>query len=488
MAAYAGCRVKILTDEGEYSGCVHALEQNSKRLTLDDVALLPGGKKVQGLRHFFGDEIISLEVIGENVETVKKPTKKSHDTSTPYQLLPPGVPLPVTVISEAGEQFQEMVSDIWKDGIFAVAFFGSGYERFGKLSLILIQTLNNTFVIDAALATPAVFVEGLGSLLETNEVVKVLHDCRFASDLLFHQFSIKMANVFDTQVADLMITKQKDGELPQLVPSLPDCLLAHLGADFQHVFSLNQIESSIQPNDWQQRPLRIEFFNFAVESVKHLLLLRKSLLIKLLAEFNVAVDVYLSTERNSSQQGNTVTKGKAKYLPKEFRKNWKFKLPALMEAELSKSSGVSVLTDNTVGIAARVQNRVSSPPTEVFAGKLSDDRHDKEDHTKNREGKQETETAERPEKPPWTPSGDNNISEVIRWQRGRGRGVLVHREPHRNERFKAEATNGPSGNVTFRHRAAVDFPTSEEVREMETKRNQALRRKGEMEEDTFSGD
>lgn len=46
------------------------------------------------------------------------------------------------------------------------------------------------------------------------------------------------------------------------------------------------------------------------------------------------------------------------------------------------------MTDNTVGIAARVQNRVSSPPTEVFAGKLSDDRHDEEDHTKNREGKQ----------------------------------------------------------------------------------------------------
>lgn len=73
-----------------------------------------------------------------------------------------------------------------------------------------------------------------------------------------------------------------------------------------------------QPNDWQQRPLRIEFFNFAVESVKHLLLLRKSLLIKLLAEFNVAVDVYLSTERNSSQQGNTVVRMQPLLLLSQF--------------------------------------------------------------------------------------------------------------------------------------------------------------------------
>ncbi|KAJ8028784.1 piRNA biogenesis protein EXD1 [Holothuria leucospilota] len=344
MAAYVGARVKIKTEEGEFSGSVYDVEPNVRRLTLDDVALLPSGKKVQGLRHFFGDELLSIEslssddalasVEGKLSEKEKKSVKENGEEDQGYHLLEEGEPVPpgVTVISDASGTFQEMIAELTQEGQFGVAFFGSGYDRFGSLSLVLINTSSKTYLIDALKASPALFVEGLGTVLESPDVLKVMHDCRWASDMLYHQFSVKLANVFDTQVADSIILKQKNGHLDQMVSSLPDCMLAHLGEDFQQVYSMNQMEISIVPDDWQERPLRKGLFHFAFESVRRLLQLRRVLLQKLLAEFNVAVGIYLSTERNALNQGKAVKKGKVKHLPPEFN-NWHHKLPSLLETE-----------------------------------------------------------------------------------------------------------------------------------------------------------
>lgn len=42
---------------------------------------------------------------------------------------------------------------------------------------------------------------GIATILESSSVQKVVHDCRAISDLLYHQYSTKLINVFDTQVS-----------------------------------------------------------------------------------------------------------------------------------------------------------------------------------------------------------------------------------------------------------------------------------------------
>lgn len=43
-------------------------------------------------------------------------------------------------------------------------------------------------------------MQGFHTLLQNNNVVKILHDCRPAAAALFYQKSISISNVFDTQV------------------------------------------------------------------------------------------------------------------------------------------------------------------------------------------------------------------------------------------------------------------------------------------------
>jgi ribonuclease D len=40
----------------------------------------------------------------------------------------------------------------------------------------------------------------LKPVLENPSIVKVFHDARQAADALYHQFGIRLANIFDTQV------------------------------------------------------------------------------------------------------------------------------------------------------------------------------------------------------------------------------------------------------------------------------------------------
>lgn len=48
-------------------------------------------------------------------------------------------------------------------------------------------------------------MQGFHTLLENSNVVKILHDCRQAAASLLYQKSIRIINVFDTQVLSLLL-------------------------------------------------------------------------------------------------------------------------------------------------------------------------------------------------------------------------------------------------------------------------------------------
>lgn len=71
----------------------------------------------------------------------------------------------------------------------------------GEMTLIEIGTTSGEAFIFDVLTCPAIMTDGgLKSLLESEKVIKVIHDCRNDSVNLFNQFKVLLRNVFDTQV------------------------------------------------------------------------------------------------------------------------------------------------------------------------------------------------------------------------------------------------------------------------------------------------
>jgi len=102
-----------------------------------------------------------------------------------------------------------MVEELGKLQVIAVDCEGVNLSREGELCLVQIGTNNKVYLVDVLEHGRSLFEEGgLRALLESNEVRKVLHDCRGDSDALYHQYGVKLQNVFDTQVAYAVIKRQ----------------------------------------------------------------------------------------------------------------------------------------------------------------------------------------------------------------------------------------------------------------------------------------
>lgn len=71
----------------------------------------------------------------------------------------------------------------------------------GELTLVEIGTIRGEAFIFDVLQCPNIMTEGgLKALLENDNVIKIIHDCRNDSVNLFVQFKVLLRNVFDTQV------------------------------------------------------------------------------------------------------------------------------------------------------------------------------------------------------------------------------------------------------------------------------------------------
>src|SRR3989338_4818435 len=91
--------------------------------------------------------------------------------------------------------------------------------EFGRLSLVQVaNSKGDCFLFDVTVGGAAV-LEPIKEMLQDSKIVKVMHDCRSDSDLLFHAYGITLQNVFDTQVAYAVLLVS-DGQVPPLPVSL----------------------------------------------------------------------------------------------------------------------------------------------------------------------------------------------------------------------------------------------------------------------------
>ncbi|XP_078683258.1 uncharacterized protein LOC144917276 isoform X1 [Branchiostoma floridae x Branchiostoma belcheri] len=226
------------------------------------------------------------------------------------------------VDSLQGDSYTKAVDHIRQQSIIGLAMQGINIGRKGKICWVQVATRNSIFLFDVLTLGAPCLDAGLGQVLQDENILKVMHDCRNPSDALWHQYGLHIVNVFDTQVADVMVSRMDHrGEFPRYVRGLMVCLVEHLDVNQENLHFLRVRLDHKEEDEaiWAERPLPDHLLIAAAKNVMYLRELRVALMDKLMSEFVMGVDVYLSVRRDSSDKDALKMDTMGHLLPGRFR-------------------------------------------------------------------------------------------------------------------------------------------------------------------------
>ncbi|PVD34404.1 hypothetical protein C0Q70_05676 [Pomacea canaliculata] len=352
------------TDNLIVSGFIQSLDKQNHKITLRGVTDIVSGEFIQGLQNFYRQDILELEVHEEKKKNLiqqannakdKKDTKsiisgckgqpkhlKNLGFLHPRELLLQAqcqkeieedkksggasrecqLPENCTLVDDCHSQlFKDTVDYLSKQAVIAVSFEGVSMGRSGKLCWLLMASRDEIVFFDILSMGKEAISAGIGDLLESSLVLKVIHDCRLPSDLLYHQYNIKLNNVFDTQVASAFVYRlQNGGDFPRYVESLGQCLLYYLKlkkADI-HIMLVRRHCQEEDEKVWMLRPVPANVSDAAKKHVCHLLTLRLVLMEEMMTEFIIGVEVFLGNVRDASESEARILQQARHRLPAQF--------------------------------------------------------------------------------------------------------------------------------------------------------------------------
>ncbi|XP_059151751.1 uncharacterized protein LOC131937965 isoform X2 [Physella acuta] len=194
-------------------------------------------------------------------------------------------------------RFYDAIAAIMEQEVVGVNFEGVDIGRNGTLSLIQVATQANIFIFDIIRMGNEAFDEGLCALFESKNILKVIHDCRWISDMLYHQYAVALVNVFDTQVANAFVYRMcNGGDWPRYVESLPGCLVSHLNLPDDQVHFMRIRERAREKDQAvvMKRPLPEKLLSAICKNVGYLIKLQMVLLRKMMIEFKTGVNLYMN--------------------------------------------------------------------------------------------------------------------------------------------------------------------------------------------------
>ncbi|XP_028351267.1 piRNA biogenesis protein EXD1 isoform X4 [Physeter macrocephalus] len=239
-------RVKLTLVCGIFEGVLQHVDPN-KIVVLKKVKNVETDRSVPGVKMFFGHEIVNVELLDEeeqgavrekassvslNTERNRMDTIKDEDLNV-YKPASPACEAPTTsllndlkyspseeeevtytVVDQFQQKFGAAMLHIKKQSVLSVAAEGANVCRHGRLCWLQVATNRRVYLFDIFLLGSRAFSNGLQMVLEDKRILKVIHDCRWLSDCLSHQYGILLNNVFDTQLTCM--------ELPEELLQLKD--------------------------------------------------------------------------------------------------------------------------------------------------------------------------------------------------------------------------------------------------------------------------
>ncbi|KAK2152561.1 hypothetical protein LSH36_325g02115 [Paralvinella palmiformis] len=358
MAYHVGSRIQITTTDGEYVGILQSLDDNQGRLTLNAVTCVDAKQSFSGLLNFYSQEIQEVVVLEQkkpepsttckfekeksvmmakfrpphleqlkkkderkyllsrvlsedeqqegaqfcsaderNISEINRASSKSR-TNTENEIIPE---INYTVINNYDDTFNEAIIHIEKQNIIGLSAEAIDMGRNGCLCWLAIATNDDRFIFDIIQLGDECFNLGLSAILQSGNIQKVVHDCRRLSDLLYHKYNTDLVNVFDTQVAYVIIYHNKNGRYPHYVEPLANLLhlTLNLNPNLIHFSKIRMSNALDDQRIWCRRPATQKMLRAIAKNVMHLIKLRLALLELMLADFVRGVDIYLSCLRDT---------------------------------------------------------------------------------------------------------------------------------------------------------------------------------------------
>nr|XP_020469556.1 piRNA biogenesis protein EXD1 isoform X2 [Monopterus albus] len=226
------------------------------------------------------------------------------------------------VINEFHEKFGPAVLEIQKQHVIGVGAEGVEAFKQGRMCWLQIATENKVYLFDMLLLGAQAFKNGLSMILEDNRILKVIHDCRAIAGYLISQFGIKLTNIFDTQVADVVcFHSETGGFLPNRVGTLEQVVRLRLKVPSSQLLFL-QMKSQLTKEErkvWYKRPCPVPLLKVLALSVVHLRPLRQVLLHTFMSDYMALVDSYLSSSYYEPDELEQINMESVLELPRELR-------------------------------------------------------------------------------------------------------------------------------------------------------------------------
>ncbi|XP_067008144.2 piRNA biogenesis protein EXD1 [Anabrus simplex] len=362
--------------DGTVLGKYHSGDSN--RLTIYDVIFNPPGKECKGLYHFYASEIkcvrelepklntkdhslmefvpaagpggVQPKLLSETAKNYsKRNTSNDHDrsrnrstNSAHYGKFEKW--MEVTRNSMYVDQLEKLdgvmkilsgVSEIAMEMVAADLGFGK------EVGVLIIAVEGHAYFLDVQIMGDAMFDAGLRSILESEKITKIIHNCRIISDLLFDCYNVKLNNVFDTQVANMLLAVQKYGKFPQVAPNLFEVLgyILQVPTHLMYLLKVRDgfIKSDLIKMNWINRPLSLQNCRLAVMNVVLLLPLKKAMEGKIHQDLlEYCVNFYLRVVRDAERVVSKEYPGRMFLVPRELKIMTEYKVGSLKDPQLTR--------------------------------------------------------------------------------------------------------------------------------------------------------
>jgi len=196
--------------------------------------------------------------------------------------------------------------------------------RHGELSLISLSSEETVYIFDVVSLGCKCFQRGIKDILQDDDIIKVFHDVRQPSDMLYHQYKIILKNVEDTLCMHALFTCQSiyAGYLPKYAVSVAYLARAYLGINAEHLYIPRYRQYLLESDSaiWMKRPLKEYMIVNALRNIVYLLEIRYFAAKANDSFHSNAVDMLLSHVKCMSDQDARLEIMNSDFLPAEYQK------------------------------------------------------------------------------------------------------------------------------------------------------------------------